>query len=432
MRRVALLAFALATAGLACQIVAGIERVEKVPPIPDTGPPEAEPPPSDPCAHAAPPRAPAKTDAAGEDDELPAFYVAVRSMSLIPDKGAPPPGFDLDGVCTCESRQPTAADGGTTCSPHAKSPICDEDGGVDNQAARLFNEYRNVLEINQAANINDEIANGSKDLLIQISGYNGLPNDPSVTIGVFGSEGLYDRPPDKPGCDASTFNPRPEFPDGGVWRPVFCGDDKWSIVKETTLSTVRPLLPVRTGSGWVRDGLLVVEVRDSLQLPFYNTVLGLITARVVGRLVPLGADLKPRDPTKPPANDLEKRLFELRDGVFAGRVPAKDLLAAAGTLDDPLDKQSGKHLCTTPLYLTAQELFCQYLDISANPQRDLNLSFGCDALSAAFTFDAYPALDGELYPRLIKDNECAAGSDDRPVDAGVDVCYGCPVVEAGR
>lgn len=428
-----MLALALASAGFACQIVAGIERVDKVPPSPDaTAAEDVTGPPTDPCEHAAPPTVPAKRNVPGEDDELPPFVVAVRSMSLIPDKGASPPGFDLDNVCTCEKRQPTAGDGGSTCLTTPTTPFCDENGGIDNQAARVFNEYRGILEINETANINDEIANGAKTLLLQVSGYNGLPNDPNVTVGVFPSEGIYDRPPDKAGCDASTFNALPGYPEGGVWRPAFCGDDKWSVIKETAIGAGRPLVPVRTGSGWVRDGVLVVEVRDSLQIPFYNTVLSLVTARVVGRLVPLDQNLVPRDAAAPPANDREKRLFELRDGVLAGRIPARDLLAAAGTLDDPLDKQSGKHLCSTPLYQTMQELFCRFLDISSNPQRDLNLSFACDALSAAFTFKAFPALDGELVPRRITENECAAGSNDRPIDAGGDVVYACPLPEAGQ
>ena len=101
-RRLAAFAFALASAGLACQIVAGIERVEKVPPAPDSTPAEdVTPPATDPCAHAAPPGAPAKTGAPGEDDERPPFIVAVRTLNLIPEAGAPIPGYDLDNVCTC-------------------------------------------------------------------------------------------------------------------------------------------------------------------------------------------------------------------------------------------------------------------------------------------------------------------------------------------
>jgi hypothetical protein len=425
-RRLAMLAFALATAGLACQLVAGIERVEKVPPVPEASIGEdVTPPATDPCGHAAPPSAPAKSGAPGEDDELPPFVVAIRSFSLIPAPGAAVPGYDLDKTCTCETREPTYGEGGTTCRLDPKTPGCDDDGGIDNAATHLFNEYKQVISIDDSANVNDEIQNGFKTVLLQIAGYNGLPNDPSVNVGVFASDGMLEQPPTKPGCDASTATPRLDRPDATFWTPVYCGDDKWSIVKDGVIGANRPLIPVRTGSGWVRDGMLVVEVNDALQVPFFNSVIGLSTARLVGRLVPIDQNLKPRDPKVPPT-DAEKRLWRLDEGVIAGRIPARDILAAVGSLDDPLDKQSGKHLCTTPLYETAKSAICGYLDISSNPQRDLNLDYRCDALSAAFGFTAFPALDGELVPRPDNPNECAIGEGDRPVDAGKDVVYGCP------
>lgn len=430
MKRLSVLAFVLASAGLACQIVAGIERVEKVAPIPDTGPPEAEPPPADPCGHAAPPAAPPKSNTPGEDDELPPFVVAVRTFSLIPQAGAPVPGYDLDRVCTCETREPTAGEGGTSCRLNPKTTGCDDDGGVDNAAFHLFDQYKQVIQIDDSANVNDEIANGFKTVLLQIAGYNGLPNDPSINVGVFPSDGVLEQPAPHPSCDASTANTRLDRPDATFWTPVHCGQDKWSIVEDAVIGKSRPLVPVRTGLGWVKDGVLVVSVNDSLQVPFFNSVISLVTARLVGRLVPLDQTMKPRDPKVPPT-EAEKRLWRLDDGVLAGRIPARDILAAVGSVDDPLDKQSGKHLCTTPLFGTVRDEVCAYLDISSNPQRDSNLDYACDAISAAFGFAASPALDGELLPRRDPANECAIGEGDRPVDAGNDVVYACPLPDGG-
>lgn len=433
MRRLAAASLALGFAVLACQIVAGIERVDKVPPTPEAQAPEAEPPPPDPCQHALPPTRPARSDAAPEDRELPAFYLATRSLALVPAPGTPAPGFDLDGVCTCEKEKPTPGDGGSTCRASPKTVTCDGDGGIDNQAARMFDEYRAIIEIDQAANINDEIENGYKTLLLQISGYNGLPNDSNVKIGVFPSEGIYEPAPANAQCDASTVNPRADFPDGGVWRPTWCGEDRWSVVAESAFGIRRPLVGVRTGSGWVRDGVLVVEVNDSLQVPFLNSVLSLVTARIVGRLVPLGANRLPRDASAPPAaGTVEERFFELRDGVIAGRVSARDLLVAAGSVDDPFNKDAGRHLCTSPLFDNARDVFCGYLDIASNPERDLDLAYPCDALSSAFGFAAFPAVDGDLMNRQPIQNECALGANDRPIDAGRNVVYACPLAEAGR
>lgn len=434
MRRVAVLAFGLATALLACQIVAGIERVEKVPPpVADVVAPDAEPDaPVDPCEHKSPPSRPAKSATPGEDDELPPFLLAFRTLSVVPPKGAPAPGYDQDGVCTCETRSPTAFDGGPSCVVGPKTKACDEDGGVDNQIARLLDDYRDLIQLDEAVNVNDEIGQGARTLLFQISKYNGLPNDPSITVGIFGSEGMLQQSPPHAGCDASIMTPFGDRPDGSVWTPTWCGDDTWSIVKETALGENRPPLPVRTGSGWVKDGVLVVEVSDSVQVPFLTTVITLATARVVAKLTPLGEDLKPRDPNTPPRTEKEKRLFSMDDGVFAGRISARDLLAVAGTFDDPLDKQSGKHMCTNTVFFgQIKDRFCEYLDIASSTQRDQNLAYACDAISGGFGFTAFPALDGTYEPRLPNDNECTAGPDDRPVDAGVDVIYACPLPEAG-
>ena len=60
--------------------------------------------------------------------------------------------------------------------------------------------------------------------------------------------------------------------------------------------------------------MLVVSFDSSVDVAFGAGKLAIGTPLMLGRLTPLGADFKPRDPTRPPATDLEKRFYALTDG----------------------------------------------------------------------------------------------------------------------
>lgn len=96
---------------VACQFVSGIERVDKVDPVVEAQVPEAAPPP-DPCAHLVPPPPPDVDDAPNED--IGAFYLGLRTISLTSEGGALT-GFDLDRVCSCDTRPGAAFLGGGSC-----------------------------------------------------------------------------------------------------------------------------------------------------------------------------------------------------------------------------------------------------------------------------------------------------------------------------
>src|SRR5262249_2907511 len=89
-----------------CQLLVGIEDdhfrvVPSAPKIPD------------PCARAVPPPRP---DAGDSDSKFGPLVFALREIELSTE-GEAEPGFDLDGVCTCDGRKGTAHDGASSCTP---------------------------------------------------------------------------------------------------------------------------------------------------------------------------------------------------------------------------------------------------------------------------------------------------------------------------
>src|SRR3954470_21935545 len=186
-RRALFVAAVLGIAGVACQVVAGISRVEQTDPPPDSAPeaaPEAGPPP-DPCAHVLPPAMPETDD--DPNTSIDEFYLALRSVTLVAPVGQTI-GFDLDGVCSCDDRAQAARDGGQSCQTPKK--FCDADGGVDNQMATFASDFGPLIDIDKAANVNARIQRGQQTSLIVISKYNGRANDREVAFGLFTSDGI--------------------------------------------------------------------------------------------------------------------------------------------------------------------------------------------------------------------------------------------------
>jgi hypothetical protein len=415
-RRIAVLASLFASAALACQIVAGIERVEKVDPTPEAGPPEVEPPPPDPCDHVFAPRAP-ESDDPGED--LPDFILAVRTFSLYQSDGGPSPGFDLDGVCTCDERPGSVEGGASSCVRPGKA--CDLDGGVDNNGAQLIASLAALPGVDDSVNVTNRIKNGRQTLLLVISRYNGKANDKEVKLGLVPSDGIRD--------DAGVRCPGSvQDPVGGHWSPTWCGTDPWSIVTDTVVVEPQATLgfqPIATGTGYVADYKVIVRVEfGTTTVPFGAGGLEMGSPEAVIDLVPLDENLQPRDKSRPPT-PLERRLWRVPKGVLAGRLPAPSLLAAAGTIPTP-GTMGRDHLCTSFLFSELKKTICDGLDIARTRSFDFAPNRACDALSMAVGFTADPAVwSRQFYREPDPGNECTPGSDGRPVDAGGNVVYRC-------
>lgn len=423
MRRAAVVVLALAGVAAACQVVGGIERVAKVAPeasVPETAPPPPPSAPPDPCLHTRPPPIPDKDDDSTASDQLPGFFVATRTSDLVPkDDAGALRGSDLDGLCTCDKRE--FADSGPGCvSP---TLTCDGPEGVDNGTATSFQTYAVAgLDINNLATINYKIADGQSTLLLWIAGYNGLANDREVTVGAIPSQGLYEEPPPCAGADASVMDP-----DHAVWSPLFCGKDKWTLVSELALPAAGGPVPTQSGVGWVNDHILVVHIGQDVPLPFGNGTLAIHEATVSARIVPLGDDLKPRDPTKRPT-DTQRGLFALTDGLVTGRVGATELISVFGTFNRPGSGGGpGNHLCSSASYMgIVHQQLCGSLDIP-HSSVVVDPSAPCDAVSFGMAFEAFPSSYGELRPRVFDPNDCAPlGDGGAPPDAAPGVTYSCP------
>jgi hypothetical protein len=146
---------------------------------------------------------------------------------------------------------------------------------------------------------------------------------------------------------------------------------------------------------------------------------------MTGRLVPLGEDLLPRDRTRVPTAR-EQRLYALDNGVVGGRIKAVELLAAIGTVEQPLGGDAGNaQLCTVPFFGLVRDSLCGAVDIASAPALDFAPSGACDALSIGFAFTAFPALAGDVRVGTPDVNPCTAGPDGQPPDAGADPPYRC-------
>ena len=417
-RRLSVLAGVLGVTVLACQLVAGIERVDKVgPPPPEAGPDTSVLDSSvpDPCKHVRPPPPPTVDDA--PNDSIAAFYLALREVTLVPKGSAPVFGFDLDKACTCDTRPGTAFDGGASCAS-TRAVLCDADGGVDNQVASALRDYAAFIDIDNAANINARIARGEQTSIIVITSYNGLANDRDVKFGLFTSEGIKDGP----GCAGSVTDAN------GFSSPGCCGEDNWTASASTVDNPGGNIVPKSVGAGYVTNYEFVVELDSPARVPFggYRLTLGSPISR--GRLVPLDDKLAPLDTSKAivPATI---KYWRVEDSVIGGRVPASELLAAMGTVNTPGDSGAGPKppLCTSPLFGTVKQTLCDQIDINSSKLLDFIPSARCDAISIAISLTGGSVRVTRVEPVTAATNVCYPTADGGgPVAGPNGVDYQCP------
>ena len=355
--RAALVAVAL----VACQVVAGIDRVEKVDPgssTPDAsdGDAKLDSGPSDPCSHALPPPQPDNDD--DRDAELPPFYLALRTLDVIAKEGSLYRGFDLDGACTCDDRPGTAFGGEASCTPKVRQ--CDQDGGIDNKGAALFEKFAPTgYSPNEVANRG--IAQGRRGLLLYIKNYNGKKNDRQVSVGLLVTHGIID------GSGCGTTSGQVHSP------PGWCGNDLWTFpVGQVKPTTKEPLFQ---GNGYVNDGVLVFRSDEETTVLFGGTLLPFGSPMMAARL-----------------GQNQDGHWTL-DGLLGGRLPVTDLLAAVGTINDP--QGGGNGLCNNAaLFGTVKKELCDAVDINKSNAFDFKQG-ACDGVSTAIAFTAEQASVGE-------------------------------------
>ena len=361
---------------VACQVVAGIEHVEKVPTgsgqdagdgsvEPDTGM-------SDPCVHQLPPPEPENDD--DREAELPPIYLAIRTFDVIAKAETGYRGFDLDGVCTCDGRPGTAFGGEPSCTPKLRQ--CDLDGGADNGAAALFEKFAPTgYSPNEVAN--GGVAEGRRGLLLFIKSYNGKKNDRQVSVGLMVSHGITDGS----GCGTST---------GGEFSPPgWCGNDLWTYPVGSVKPTTKE--PLFQGHGYVNDGVLVFRSDGEATVLFGGAALAFGSPMMSARI----------------EQDGEGR-WVLRDGLLGGRLPVTEVLAATGTINDP--QGGGQGLCNNAvLFATVKKELCDAVDVNKSNAFDFKEG-ACDAVSAGIAFTAEQASVGEERTATPEPHPCARGN----------------------
>jgi hypothetical protein len=349
--------------------------------------------PADPCIHVNPVPAPDLDDSPGE--MLPPFETAFDEVTVNPTTV---PGYDIDGLCTCDQGSISVGKGGGSCA--GPSPGCDLDGGIDNAAGLVEQGATGVLSFDRFPN--RLIASGARSLLIQLAEYNGKANDKEVIVGTILSEGIRE-----PGCATSTYDP-----DAGIYTPGRCGDDHWSSSPGAMIVTGSGNVPLVKGTGYVRDFHLVARIGNPVPVPFTaSSDVTFAGAVLTATVVPLGEDLKPRDPSQEPTVK-ERRLFRLENGVLAGRVGANELLHTIGTYQSGIGT-----LCKLgAAFDQVRTPICGAVDVRREPGSTPNPALPCDALSAAFGFTALPAIAGAVSTAPPPDDPCGG------VDAGAFTC----------
>ena len=407
-RRLVFFAFVSGATALACQIVAGIERVEKFDPpdAADVSPRPDTTPVPDPCTHFRPPAEPLVDDAPNE--KIADIIIALRRLELVQKDGVPLAGFDLDNVCTCDTRPFTAREGGASCLS-SKPVACDADGGVDNAVGTALRSFASFVDIDQAVRINKRIEAGTKTLLIALTSYNGRANDKEVGVGLFTSEGIRTPSP----CPDSKPSEA-----GAFFTPGWCGEDTWTVSSNTVNASPDNIrfVPKALGSGYVTNYEFVVSLGGSAEIPFGGYKLTVSSGLARGRLVPLDAAGNPIDTSTNPDPSTISR-WRMLDGILGGRIPVTELVAAMGTANIPGgDAASGDipAVCSSvAIFPTIKQQICDAIDINTSARLDFSKDVVCDALSMAVTLTGEQARAKDLVP-----SEDASANDCLPTEDG--------------
>lgn len=372
----------------ACQVIAGIERVEKVSESAEASASSSSSgtvqKPNDPCQHVLAPKIPTASDPGAD---IAPFYIATQSLSLTKPASNGISGIDLDGTCTCDKRFGTVFDGGPSCNPPPGGAItCDIDGGIDNEGLQLFSQLFGAVAaatgVNYEQSLNDDITSGKRTIMLYVKGWNGQKNDIDVQTALFISNGT---PPPNDGSGASHT------------KPTFDGSDTWTY--PSSLHDVNgSIVPTTTQPGYVSNGKLVVQNNLTVTIIFGTAGLDFGDAVVLGDL------------TMDPAKQLASFV-----GVIGGRIKQTDLLGAAGQI-----KASGNnYVCNDNgglEYGLVKSGICPTADIGSTQETDFK-NATCDSISATLAVAGVEAkVGGDTFvdPVSTGPNPCAPGQPGAP------------------
>jgi hypothetical protein len=333
-------------------------------------------------------------------DAVKTYILATRGFSVGRDDAGALPGVDMDCVDShCAAGTDAALP--SSCTPAGGSfDICDEPGGVDNQVGRALLAKLNFDSKSPLAA--PQVAAGRYGELIELFNYNGLPDDPAVSVGFLPSPRfeIYDA-----FCafDAGIFD---AAVDTSV--PNWDGCDRWTT--DSTYGGVSPR-PQFSLDGYVADSVLYIPPATTRELPLQlgTAVATLQTPGVIAKLERLtrGGD---------PAGPAAAALLRVDDGTVFGRAPARDILSffSRFSLTDQTE------CLPAILYADIRDGVCGSEDLPATAAA---VGQSCDAISLAFRFSAIPAERGTALDDAGATGICVQGlSPDAFVDAGLLSC----------
>ena len=336
------------------------------------------------CNHATAPERPTTPDAPNTPSLVFAFN-AVRFDTDEQDGGLPKPqGLDLDMTCTCADPKLEPE----SCVPPdaGVKRLCDGVDGRDNAAGPLISAASLAANGVGPAAFQKKIESGNFNVLMTVDGWNGLPDDPAVVVGVLLSSGV-----EGSQSDASA----PPF-------PKFDGTDVWTVSPVSVLGGVglegtdcrlRPAtcIPLKVDtSAYVRDNTIVAHL--DIEIPLESS---------------LGAfQIDYRGATTRAKIVKDGNLYRVT-GEIVGRWPIQRLLPSLARLPNPAG--GGRPLCATDsgleIYAFVKRSACEAVDLAANPTAD-RTSARCDAISNAITFTATTATTGTIYQPSGEPSEC--------------------------
>jgi hypothetical protein len=296
-------------------------------------------------------------------------------------------GLDLDGTCTnpagCSNAKKT---GVVSCKAPVGVPP-DGFGCRDNMFAKLDPLAAQIpvtkpFGVAQSA-YNCSFFRGSFNIIIKISGYNGTANDDTVRVDAYMSPGLETLP-----SWTCATDPTPQK-DQAPWLP----NNPWYVDQGglsgpiTTAGQLPPAKTIFDANAYVRQGYLVAQFPDGIQLHFPGDDSGRTPPNSVYpgfSLIIYGGEV---------VGHLHKNaesLWALDDALVVGRIKTTDLLQGFRLIG------ACPNTIGCSYYGTLTSFLGTYPDIMADG--GAFPSSTCDALSVGFAVQASVVTPGHAFP----------------------------------
>ncbi len=312
----------------------------------------------DPCTELDVPPAPLATTSSPSDNVT--FTAALSKIMLGATDGGPYYGFNLDKTCTCPSAD--------SCQrPAPVQTACDDEGGIDNYARRIFeelNEFSPDGGLITAFTLNNALTLGVSGVLIQVSSYNGQKDDAAVVVTVYASQGYEGYP---------------------ATHPAFDGGDRWTIDPGSASGQFS------TSNAYVANYMLVASI--SFPIIIGSTYTQAITIQLNDGEIAAQLQMN--------GNELVQMT-----GQLGGRWDPHLFLPSLADVPDP-DGDGGQYLCGTDLtYMLLKKIICENVDVNISQSQD---GVGiCNAVSMGLGFEAVPALLGDAGSTITPKQPCGS------------------------